>query len=124
MKDEIIKYVSQLAFLLMIYGVGGYVLFKVALPQYYFSLYPFIAVFFFILGAIIIALLAKAAPKESRKYFNTFMLTRGGKLLSIIIVTVLYALLVGENTISFMLAFFTGYLVYSIFETFISIRQF
>ena len=122
MNNDIIKYVSQLALLLIAFGVGGYILFKMVFPEYYFSLYPFIAVFFFILGAVIIALLAKAAPQKSRKYFNTFMLTRGGKLLCIIAVAGLYALLIGENTISFLCTFFTGYLVYSIFEAFISMK--
>ena len=116
------KYVYQLALVLIAYGVGGYVFFKALFPEYYFTLYPCIAVFFFILGVVIISSLVKATPKESRKYFNTFMLTRGVKLLSIIIVAGLYATLVGENIVSFLVAFFTGYLIYSIFETFISMK--
>ena len=120
--DKIIKYVSQLALLLMAYGVGGYIFFKMALPEYYFTLYPCVAAFFFIIGVVIIVSLVKATPKNSGKYFNTFMLVRGGKLLSIIIVAGLYAMLVGENTVSFLFVFFAGYLIYSIFETFISMK--
>ena len=122
MKERIVKYVSQLGLILCAYGVGGYIFFKTVLPEYYFPLFPCIALFFFILGAVVIVLLAKAAPGENRKYFNTFMLIRGGKLLTIMIVAGLCAMLTGENKTSFLFAFLAGYLIYSIYEAFISMK--
>lgn len=122
MRKELRKYIFQLTFLLVFCEIIGYVIFKTALPAYYFSWYPYIMVFFFVLGIITIFSMINATQKESRKYFNTFMLIKTGKLLSIIIAVALYALLIKENTISFLFTFFAYYLIYSIFETQVSTK--
>ena len=95
---------------------------KIVFPQYYFSLYPYIAVFFFSLGIVTIFSVLNATKKDSRKYFNVFMIIKTVKLLSILTIVVLYAMLIRENTISFLFTFFAYYVVYSIFETYVSTK--
>jgi len=111
-----------LTFLLTVCLVIGYAVFKTALSEYYFSLYPYIVVFFFLLGGLTIFSMLNAAKKEGRKYFSTFMIIKTIKLLSILVAVMLYAVLVGENTISFLLTFFVYYLIYSIFEAYVSMK--
>ncbi len=122
MSEKLKKYIFQLTFLLVACEIIGYVVFKTAFLQYYFSLYPYVIIFFFILGTATITSMVNATKKESRKYFNVFMILKSVKLFSIIGIVALYALLVKENTISFLFTFFAYYVIYSIFETYVSTK--
>ena len=122
MVDNFKKYIFQLTFLLTACLIVGYAVFKIALSEYYFSLYPYTVVFFFLLGTVTIFSMLNAAKKEGRKYFSVFMIIKMMKLLSILVAVVLYAVLVGENTISFLVTFFAYYLIYSIFEAYVSMK--
>ena len=122
MREKLRKYIFQLTFLQVACLIIGYAIFRIAIPQYYFSLYPYVAVFFFSLGTITIFSILNATKKENRKYFNVFMIIKMIKLFSIIIIVALYAMFVRENTISFLLTFFTCYLIYSIFEAYVSMK--
>jgi len=100
--------------------IAGYVVLEIA--QYYFSLYPYVAVFFLLLGSATIYSIQNAARKGNRKYFNVFMIIKIVKLFSIVFILALYAMFVRENTISFIFTFFAYYLIYSIFEAYISMK--
>jgi len=122
MREKLRKYIFLLTFLQIACLIIGYVVFRAVLPQYYFPLYPYIAVFFFSLGTVTIFSILNATKKDSRKYFNIFMIIKTVKLLSIIMVVALYALLVKENTISFLFTFFAYYVIYSVFEAYVSTK--
>jgi len=120
MKEKLRKYIFQLTLLMTACLVIGYAVLKYL--QYDFFLYPYISVFFFLLGSITIFSMLNATKKESRKYFNAFMITKTIKLFSIFAIVALYAMLVKEKTISFLITFFAYYVVYSIFEAYISMK--
>jgi phosphatidylserine synthase len=120
MREKLKKYLFQLTLLMTACLVTGYVVLEIA--QYYFSLYPYISVFFFLLGCATIFSIIKATKKESRKYFNVFMIIKIIKLFSIVLLLALYAMFVRENTISFIFTFFAYYLIYSIFEAYVSMK--
>jgi hypothetical protein len=120
MKEKLRKYIFQLTLLMTTCLIAGFVILKAA--QCYFFLYPYISVFFFLLGSISIFSMLNATARENRKYFNAFMIVKMVKLFSIIIAVALYALFVKENTISFLFTFFAYYLIYSIFEAYISMK--
>jgi len=122
MRENLKKYIFRLTFLLIACQIIGYAMLKIVFPQYYFSLYPYIAVFFFSLGIVTIFSVLNATKKDSRKYFNVFMIIKTVKLLSILTIVALYAMLIRENTISFLFTFFAYYVVYSIFETYVSTK--
>ena len=122
MREKFKKQIFRLTFLLIACQIIGYVIFKMVIPQYYFPLYPYIAVFFFSLGTFTIFSMLNATKKDSRKYFNTFMIIKIIKFLSIIIVTALYALLIKENVSSFLFTFFAYYVIYTIFEAYVSTK--
>jgi len=100
--------------------IVGFVALKIA--QYYFVLYPYISFFFFVMGSVSIFSMLTATKRENRKYFNTFMIVKMIKLFSIIIAVALYAMFIRDNMISFLLTFFAYYLIYSIFEAYISMK--
>ena len=120
MREKLRKYIFQLTLLITACIVAGFVTLKIV--QYYFSLYPYISIFFFLLGSVTIFTIQNAVKKESRKYFNVFMIIKIIKLFSIIAIVALYAMFVRENTISFLFTFFAYYIVYSIFEAYISMK--
>ena len=115
-----LKYIFQLTLLIAACLVSGFVALKMV--QYYFSLYPYISLFFFLLGFVTIFSMRNAAKKESRKYFNVFMIIKMIKLFSILAIVALYAIFVRENTVSFLFTFFAYYLIYSIFEAYVSMK--
>ncbi len=126
MKGELRKYIIQLALLMTTCMIVGFIALEIA--QYYFFLYPCIAVFFFLLGFVSIFLMRNSETKENRKYFNAFMVVRMIKLFSLIIAVALYivyAVFAGErkeNIIIFLLIFFAYYLIYSVFEAYVSMK--
>ena len=120
MKEKLRKYLFQLTILMTACLITGFVTLKVA--QYYFFLYPYISIFFFLMGSFSIFSMLTAAKKENRKYFNAFMIVKMIKLFSIIIAVALYAMFIRENIVSFLLTFFAYYVVYSIFEAYISMK--
>jgi len=120
MKEKLRKYIFQLTILMTACLIAGFVTLKIA--QYYFFLYPYISVFFFLLGSISIFSMLNATKRENRKYFNAFMIIKMIKLFSIIIAVALYAMFVRENIVSFLLTFFAYYVIYSIFEAYISMK--
>ncbi len=120
MKEIGRKYIFQLTLLMTVCLITGFAILRIV--QCYFFLYPYISVFFFLLGFISIFLMLNATTKENRKYFNAFMIIKMIKLFSIIVVVALYAMFVRENIISFLFTFFAYYLIYSIFEAYISMK--
>jgi hypothetical protein len=63
------------------------------------------------------------AKKENNKYFNAFMMLRTGKLLAIILFAVVYAIVAPKETvISFLFTSFIFYLIYSVYETYVSTK--
>jgi hypothetical protein len=123
MKNVLKKYILQLTFVLIITSIIGYAFFKIVLPEYYFPFYPYIIIFYFLLGTVTITTIFNVSKKESKKYLNAFMILRTAKLMTIILFAVTYAIVAPRNTvISFLFAFFIFYLIYSIYETYVSTK--
>lgn len=123
MKNDLKKYIFQLTLILVFFQIIGYVFFKLVIPQYYFSFYPYIIIFYFLLGTVTITTMLNVAKKENNKYFNAFMMLRTGKLLAIILFAVVYAIVAPKETvISFLFTSFIFYLIYSVYETYVSTK--
>jgi len=119
---ELRRYIFQLTFLSIACLITGYVVLRAVFPEYYFPLYPYMVVFFFLLGSITIFSIQNVTKKENSRYFNVFMIIKMIKLLSIVTIAGAYALFVRENTISFLFTFFAYYLIYSIYEAYVSMK--
>ena len=122
MKEEIRNNVIKLTLLLVASMFGGYFIYKTFFPEHYFSWYPYIIVFYFVLGVVSIVSISKATVKDGNSYYRTFMLLQTLKLMSVSIVGMLYAFLVGEKVVSFFVSFFLFYVIYLVFETRVSIK--
>ncbi|HOI26370.1 MAG: hypothetical protein M0P12_12790 [Paludibacteraceae bacterium] len=122
MKEDVKKSILWLTAIISVTGIAGYVIFRMFLHEYYFSAYPHIMTYYWILGVLTIVSIVNATKKSGQKYFNTFMIMKTVKLLSLIIVCGLYLLLIKEQAISFLITFVLFYIIYTIFEAQVSIK--
>lgn len=116
------KGISQYNTLMILSGIVGMVLFKTLLEDYYFEFYPFLIVFFIIIGSFTISIIAKAYEKDNNTFLNTFMALKVIRLVIMVLFCVIYGLTVKENIKSFFVAFTILLVIYQSFETRFSIK--
>jgi len=121
-KEDIKKSILWLTAIIAGCGIAGYVIFRMFFHEYYFSAYPHIMTYYWILGVLTIVSITNATKKSGQKYFNTFMILKTIKILSMITVCGLYLLLIKEKAVSFLISFVLFYIIYSIFEAQVSIK--
>lgn len=92
-------------------------LFSWIFPKYASPALPFIVLFFFIITLLsLYIVLREDNGKSGRKFVSSYMLSRIIKIFSCLIFLVLYLLLHREDGTLFSIAFFTIYMLFSIFE--------
>jgi hypothetical protein len=98
-------------------NVGGMLLYKLLLKEYYFELYPALVLFMFAISAIVVSVTAKAIEGDNATFVNISMVTSMLKLLLLALVFLLYAWLVNTQLISFFVSLVVLYVVFTVFET-------
>ena len=104
--------------ILFLSGWGGWWLMQAVLPTYYFTGYPFIPTFFFIIGIIFISVLARANKENPRKLANLYLLLRVSKILACLLFAGIYLLAVRVQLKEFGLVYILFYLLYLGLETY------
>jgi len=119
MKKNITKrnYLIILTALTLVTGIGGEIILRYGLPQYYFSSYPFIPVYFYIFGFIFIYLFERVRKNIQNKTLLLYASIRMMKLMVSIIVLVIFGVLMRTQIKEFLFTFIVFYLIYLIFET-------
>jgi len=84
---------------------------------------PYLLILFYLISAIVHYILLKITTLNPRKFVGYFMLATALKLLTYLIVVVVYVFNVKTGILSFTLTFFTMYIVYTIFEVTMILRQ-
>ncbi|KAA6352336.1 hypothetical protein EZS27_000286 [termite gut metagenome] len=95
---------------------GGYVLHSL-IPEHYFDGYPFIAIYFFVLGVVHFCLFDLYGKYTQRKKLLLYMLIKVQKLILSIIVLAVYCLLVRTFIMEFAFTLVAFYLITLLFET-------
>lgn len=119
MKKSIQKrnYLIILTALTLISGIGGALTLQYALPQYYFSSYPFIPIYFYVFGFIFIYLFERVRRNIQNKTLLLYASLRMMKLMVSIITLVIVGYVVPTQIKEFLFTFIAFYLIYLIFET-------
>lgn len=119
MKKSVQKrnYLVILTALTLFTGIGGALILRYGLPQYYFGTYPLIPVYFYIFGLILIYLFERVRRNIQQKTLLLYAAIRMMKLMVSIVVLVIYGLLVHTQLKEFLFTFIIFYLIYLIFET-------
>lgn len=111
------NYFIQLTLLtLALFGIGAGVLQSI-FPEYNFSGYPFVAIYFFMFG-IFQALMFEAWHKRAPgKLMHFYLVVKTIKLVFSIAFMLIYCIAVRENLKGFVLTFVAYYLIYMIHDT-------
>ncbi len=97
-------------------GVVGSVFFHL-FPEFYFTCYPLIAVFFFALGLLGLNVTEACRKHAPGRLAQVYLLTRMAKLVLAILVMIVYGVAVKGDLRAFFLTFIVNYVVYLIYDS-------
>ena len=116
------KFILILTAVILITGFGLKYLITEALPQYSFSAFTSIPVFFFLLGLGLIYTLTAINNTDGKKLVNKYMLMRVIKVLSSLAFLLVYWLINKREIKNLAVAFIVFYMIFLIFETWIYLQ--
>lgn len=127
MKSSRRTYLVQTAFLTLVMGGVLAWLFATGLPDRYFTGYPLVAVYFYVMGIITTGMIEKsnrASSRRPQRQVQAFMAVHVVRLLVSVIVMVVCCLLMSkEGAIAFLCAFMLNYIVYMVYDSCYFARQ-
>lgn len=116
------KFILILTAVILITGFGLKYLITEALPQYSFSAFTSIPVFFFLLGLGLIYMLTAINNTDGKKLVNKYMLMRVIKVLSSLAFLLVYWLINKREIKNLAVAFIVFYMIFLIFETWVYLQ--
>ena len=116
------KFILILTAVILITGFGLKYLITEALPQYSFSAFTSIPVFFFLLGLALIYILTGINSTDGKKLVNKYMLMRVIKVLSSLAFLLVYWLINKREIKNLAVAFIVFYMIFLIFETWVYLQ--
>ena len=116
------KFILILTAVILITGFGLKYLITEALPQYSFSAFTSIPVFFFLLGLGLIYTLTAINNTDGKKLVNKYMLMRVIKVLSSLAFLLVYWLINKREIKNLAVAFIVFYMIFLIFETWVYLQ--
>ena len=127
MKSSRRTYLVQTAFLTLVMGGVLAWLFATGLPDRYFTGYPLVAVYFYVVGIITTGMTERgnrASSRRPQRQVQAFMAVHVVRLLVSVIVMVVCCLLMSkEGAIAFLCAFMLNYIVYMVYDSCYFARQ-
>jgi len=116
------KFILILTAVILITGFGVKYLITEALPQYSFTGFTSIPVFFFLLGMGLIYTLTGINSTDGKKLVNKYMVLRVIKVLSGLAFLLIYWLINKREIKNFAVAFIVFYMIFLIFETWVYLQ--
>ena len=113
------KLIILLTLFVIIIGLGSWKVLTIFFPELAFADYPLIPIYLFVVGVISIEALAKINYDNSMKLLNRLMLIRGFKILTAMLLGLVYWLLDRAEIRSFAIMLASFYLFYLFFEIYI-----
>ena len=112
---KIAKYSFQIFRYLLIPYVVGFILFRI-FPEYRFSLYPYMILFFMAMGVPFFFTLKKLTDSNQRRFVNSFLIATFIKLMLSVFCVILYVWFDKERAMPFVITFFVFYIILSVCE--------
>lgn len=113
------KLLLLLSLFVIIIGLGSWMVLTQFFPELVFKDYPIIPIYFFVVGAVTIAILTQIKFDNSIKLLNRLMVIRGFKILTTMLIGLVYWLLDRAEIRSFAIMLAAFYLFYLFFEIYI-----
>lgn len=108
--------------IMLVSGWGVWWLIISVLPQSYFSWYPLIPTFFYVMGLILIHVITRDRKESQIKLVNLYLLLRFSKVAASILFGGIYLLFVKQQLRDFSIVFIGYYLLYLGLETYFFYR--
>lgn len=116
-KRKKLTYLLYLTAFTLVVGVIGALLLLYGWPGTYFAAYPFIPIYFYIFGFILIQMFERIKKNIQSKTLLLYVSIRMMKLLISVIVLAIYGLVLHSQIKEFMFTFVVFYLLFLVFDT-------
>lgn len=103
---------------MLVLGWGGWWLLIAVLKDSYFSWYPIIPLFYYIMGVLTVLDLTKSTKDSERKLVNKYMLMKLYKIAAALVIFAVYYFVVDDKVMQFSAVFVTYYIIYLFIETY------
>jgi hypothetical protein len=109
-------FIVKLTGITLAIALTGWLVFSLALPEFYLPILPFLLLFFYLVTISIHAYQLKMAQKDIGKFTRSNMLVTFFKLVLYSLVALVYIAVDKENAIPFVICLMLLYLFYTFFE--------
>jgi len=116
MRKKYQQFILRLTILSLILGLLAFIMNRFLPAGLISPALPYLFILFFVITAIVHFVLLRITTLNPGKFVGYFMLATFLKLMIYLIVVVVHAFYVKEGILSFILSFFTLYIIYSVFE--------
>ena len=116
MKKKYQQFILRLTILSVILGFLDFILGRLLAGSIISPAIPYLLIMFYVVTALVHYILLRITVLNPRKFVGYFMMATFVKLMSYMIVIVVYAFYVKEGILPFILSFFTLYIIYTVFE--------
>jgi hypothetical protein len=113
------KTLTGLVLLSIVLAAGGFLLFRNFLSNYYFSFFPYLVLIFLLVNSVVFIIFYRSLHKSSNQFIRGFMLSTIIKLMTYLILVLVYVLAFPKSAIPFAITLSVLYIVYTAYDLFI-----
>ena len=113
------KTLIGLVILSLLLAAGGIFLFRTYLSSYYFSFFPYLILIFLLVNSVVFLIFFRSLTKSSNQFIRGFMLSTIIKLMTYLILVLVYVLSFPKSAIPFAITLSFLYIVYTAYDLFI-----
>jgi hypothetical protein len=113
------KTLIGLVLLSILIAAGGILLFRAYLSNYYFSFFPYLVLIFLLVNSVVFYIFYRSLNKSNNQFIRGFMLSTIIKLMTYLILVLVYVLSFPKSAIPFAVTLSVLYIVYTAYDLFI-----
>ncbi len=113
------KTLIGLVLLSILLAIGGILLFRAYLSNYYFAFFPYLILIFLFVNSVVFFIFYRSLNKSNNQFIRGFMLSTIIKLMTYLILVLVYVLSFPKSAIPFAITLSVLYIVYTAYDLFI-----
>jgi hypothetical protein len=121
MEKKLISALTGLAVLTLLVFFAGKMIFA-AIPQYYFSMFPWLIVFMFALNAALFIFFFRSANKTDLQFIRAIMGSSGIKIIIYLLFIAVYVILNPGHAVAFSVSLISMYFLFTAYDLFIMLK--
>jgi len=113
------KTLIGLVLLSILLATGGILMFRAFLSNYYFPFFPYLVLIFLIVNSVVFVIFYRSINKSNNQFIRGFMLSTIIKLMTYLILVLVYVVSFPKSAIPFAITLSVLYIVYTAYDLFI-----